>query len=135
MIDDAEYLREKTRLKNEITTLRVKIKDTEKRADNWIKLTEQAFEFACYARKAFLFGDAQTKREILTTISGLNCTLKDQLFNIHAAEWLLPIKERYPSIEAKIKSFEPATLQTIQGRNEVFASIRPEVRGRPDLNR
>ena len=81
--------------------------ETEKRADNWLKLTEQTFDFACYAHKAFLFGDAQTKREILSTIVGLNCTMKNHILNITAVEWLVPIKEKYPAIEARIKAFEP----------------------------
>ena len=135
MVDDDEYLREKTRLKNELTKLRLKMKDTEQRADDWLKLTEQTFEFACYAHKAFLFGDAQMKREILATVSHLNPTLKDHLLNIHGVEWLVPIKEQYPALKAKYDAFEPALMQTEQGRNEVFTALRPNLRGRPDLNR
>lgn len=111
------------------------MKDAEQRADNWLKLTEQTFDFACYAHKAFLFGNAQTKREILATISHLNCTLKDHLLNIHKVEWLVPIKERYPALKAKYDALEPAIMQTEQGRNEVFASLRPDLRGRPESNR
>lgn len=135
MIDDEEYLREKTRLKNELTMLRATLKGTEERADNWIKLTEQTFEFACYAHKAFLFGDAQTKREILATISGLNCTLKDHLLKINAVEWLVPIKELYPALEAKYKAFEPTETHDAQRQKAAFAALSPELRGRPDLNR
>ncbi len=135
MIDDDEYLREKTRLKNELTALKTKLRNTEDHAGDWIELTKKTFEFAAYAHSAFLSGDAKTKREILSTVAHLNPTLKDNLLSIHAAEWFVPIKKRYPAIEAKIKSFEPAKMQTLQGRNEVFASIRPELRGRPDLNR
>ncbi len=134
LIDDAEYVRERNRLKNEITLLRTKIKGTEERADNWLKLTEQTFEFACYAHKAFLFGDTQTKREILATVSCLNPELKNLLFKIHEAEWLVEIKERYPAMEAKFKAFEPAIMQTEQGRNEAFASLSPDLRARLDSN-
>ena len=135
MVDDDEYLREKTRLKNGLTKLRLKMNDIEQRADDWLKLTEQTFEFACYAHKAFLFGDAQMKREILATVSHLNPTLKDHLLNIHGVEWLVPIKEQYPALKAKYDAFEPALMQTEQGRNEVFTALRPNLRGRPDLNR
>ncbi len=135
MIDDEEYSRERTRLKNEIVALRAKIKGTEKRADNWLRLTEQTFEFACYAHKAFLFGDAKTKREILATISDLNSTLKDHLLNIHAVEWLVPIKKQYPAIEAKYKALELAKMPAIQRQKAVFTALNPEMRGRPDLNR
>lgn len=134
MIDDEEYLKEKTRLKNELTTLRTKMRETEKRADNWLKLTEQTFEFACYAHKAFLFGDAKTKREILSAITGLNCTIKDHILNIKGAEWLVPIKEKYPAMEARYKALEPEKKLDEQGRNELFELFRPEMRGRRDLN-
>jgi site-specific DNA recombinase len=134
MIDDDEYLREKTRLKNEMVTMQAKMKGTEQRAVNWLKLTEQTFEFATYAHKAFLFGDAQTKREILSTIADLNCTMKDHLLNIQAVEWLVPIKEQYPSIEAKIKAFEPEEYGTDTWNERAFAVFSPEVRERRDLN-
>ena len=132
MIDDEEYTRERTRLKNETVALRAKIKGTEKRADSWLKLTEQTFEFACYAHKAFLSGDAKTKREILATISGLNCTLKDHLLNIHGVEWLVPIKERYPAIEAKYKALELAKMPDIQRQKAVCTALSPEMRALVD---
>jgi site-specific DNA recombinase len=135
LIEDEEYLRERTRLKNELTVLHAKMKGTEQRAESWLKLTEQTFEFACYAHKAFMFGDAKTKREILSAIVGLNCTLKDHLLNIKAVEWLVPIKEKYPAMEAKYEALEPEKYQDPQGRKELFDLFRPEMRGRPDLNR
>ncbi len=134
MIDDEEYVKEKTRLKNEITTIKTKMKGTEQRAESWLKLTEQTFEFACYAHKAFLFGDAQTKREILSAIVGLNCTMRDHILNIEAVEWLVPIKECYPAIEAKIKAFEPEKYGTDEWEKAAFAAFNPVVRGRRDLN-
>lgn len=128
LVDDAEYLREKTRLKNEITALRSKVKDTEARADKWIELTEQTFEFACYAHKAFLFGDPETKKSILSAI-GLNCRLKDHKMSIEHAVWLVPIAEQYPAIEKKMKAFELKNILSPERRKETFASLSPLVRG------
>ncbi len=110
------------------------MKETENRADKWLELTEQTFDFACYAHKAFLFGDEQTKREILSTITELNCTLKDKKLNIHKAEWLVPIAEQYPALEAKFRAVEPHKMLTIEGRKEVSDLLRPEMRSRRDLN-
>lgn len=128
LIEDEEYLRERTRLKNELAEMRVRMRDTEKRADNWLKLTEQTFEFACYAHKAFMFGDAKTKREILSAVSGLNCTLKDHILNIQAVEWLVPIKERYPAMKAEYDALEPKEKLDLQRRNVLFEHFRPQVR-------
>ncbi len=134
MVDDGEYNREKTRLKNELAVMHTKMKGTEQRAQSWLKLTEDTFDFACYAHKAFLIGDVQTKREILSTVASLNPTLKNHIFNIKAVEWLVPIKESYPAIEAQMKAFEPEKYGSIEWEKEAFASLNPVVRSRRDLN-
>jgi hypothetical protein len=109
--------------------MRAKIKTTEDRADSWIDLTEQSFKFAYYAHKAFLFGDSETKREILSTVSRLNCTLKGEMLLIQATEWFEPIEKSYPALKAKIDAFEPTKILTVEGRKEIFDSISPEMRG------
>lgn len=128
LIEDAEYLKERTRLKNEITSIKAKMQGTEQRAESWLKLTEQTFEFACYAHKAFLFGDVQTKREILSTIAGLNCTLKNHILNIQAVEWLVPIKEKYPALEKRIRAFEPEKYGSPEWEKAAFAAFNPDLR-------
>lgn len=134
MIDDDEYTKEKTRLKNELALLRTKMKGTEERADNWLKLTEQTFEFACYAHKAFMFGDIQTKREILGTISRLNSTLKDHILNVTKVEWLVPIEKQYPLIKEKYDAFELKNKHNPQRQKDAFASLSPLMRSRRGLN-
>ncbi len=134
MIDDDEFTREKTRLKNDLAKIKVQMENTENRAEQWMTLTEQTFEFACYAHKAFLFGDSETKREILSCISGLNCTLKNHMLDITTVEWLVPIKEYYPALEAKYKALEPEKMLTPEGRKEAFDLFRPDLRERRDLN-
>lgn len=134
MIDDQEYLHEKTRLKNEIARIKSQMKETEVRAESWIELTEKVFNFALYAHKAFIFGDAETKKEILNAI-GLNQTLINNIFRFDAVDWIVPIRERYSALEDQIKAFEPAKYGTEQWEKAAFAAFSPEVRGRPDLNR
>ena len=134
MIDDEEYTKEKTRLKNDLVLMRNKMKGTEDRADTWLKLTEQTFEFACYAHKAFLFGDIQTKKEILSTVSRLNSTLKDNLLNITKAEWLVPIEKEYPIIKAKYDALELENKHSPHRQKDAFASLSPLLRSRRDLN-
>ena len=132
LVEEDEYTRERTRLKNELTAMRAKIKTTEERADSWIDLTEQSFKFAYYAHKAFLFGDSETKREILSTVSRLNCTLKGEMLLIQATEWFEPIEKSYPALKAKIDAFEPTKILTVEGRKEIYDSISPEMRGLVD---
>jgi hypothetical protein len=76
------------------------LRGTEKRSDSWLELTEQAFNFATYARHHFSNGDLQTKRDILMSL-GQNLTLLDQKLTLEPFKWLVPIAETYPAIEAE----------------------------------
>lgn len=127
MIDDAEYMKEKTRLKNEMTILESKISNSETSCGNWIDLTRDVFEFAFYALKGFQSGSVQIKREILNTMSGLNCTLKDKILNINKPEWLISIQENYESIEVKYKEFELTKNHMPQREMEHFDPLCTEL--------
>ena len=107
------------------------MKETEVRADSWLELTEKAFDFACHARAAFENGDMQTKKGILSAI-GLNCTLKDHKIALQTPFWLVPIKERYPALEAEFKAFELDKKPYTKRQKEAFASLSPEVRALRD---
>ena len=49
-LDDADYDRQRERYKREISGIDELLRGTEKRSDSWLELTEQAFNFATYAR-------------------------------------------------------------------------------------
>lgn len=100
LIDDTEYLEQKKRLKNELFRIDDGIRNTEQRADDWLELTEQAFDFATYARVRFREGDTTVKRDILRTL-GANFQLKDHRLTLTPSEWLVPIGEMYPALEAE----------------------------------
>jgi hypothetical protein len=96
-----------------------------------MELTEKAFEFACEARNAFINGNMQLKKEILLTL-GQNYILKDKKLFISPNEWLIPIAEKYPPIEKEYERLELKNHLEATGRNEVFDSLRPLVRGLVD---
>ncbi len=98
LINDEEYLNEKTKLQSQIAQLKNKLRETETRAESWLELTEKTFDFATYARIRFANGDLNIKKEILSAL-GSNCTLKDKILSIQPNEWLKPIAEGYPAIE------------------------------------
>ena len=105
MIDDSTFLKEKETLTNRIAQLTTQLRETEGRAERWIELTEKVFNFALYAHKAFLAGDLQTKKEILAAL-GSNFVLKDKKLTITYEDYLEPIIQRYPAIEAEYKRLE-----------------------------
>ncbi len=92
LIGDEEFIREKATLQSQITRVKEALRDTETRAEKWLELTEKTFTFAAYARTAFLKGDLQSKKEILTSL-GLNCVLKDKKLFIEAYEWFVALQK------------------------------------------
>ena len=49
-------------MESEITKLREKLKGTEGRDDKWLELTEKTFNYATYARIAFMKDDDMKKK-------------------------------------------------------------------------
>ena len=106
LIDDEEFVCERDKLKDKILLLREELKSTEGRADKWNQLTEDAFNFATYARHNFANGSLQEKREILSSL-GSNPTLKDGKLSITAFEWFQKIKTGYEPLEKQYLRLEP----------------------------
>lgn len=102
LLDDEEYLEQKNRLRYELVRTDDSLRNTEQRADDWLELTEKAFDFATYARTRFAEGSLDDKRDVLRTL-GKNLTLKDGHLEITPNEWLIPIAESYPELEVSYR--------------------------------
>lgn len=98
LLDDDEYLRKKSELKGQMLRANEDLISTQERAEDWLELTEKAFNFATYARVHFKNGSLETKRSILTTL-GQNLLLKDNKLTLTPNEWLVPIGNGYPALE------------------------------------
>ena len=122
LIDDITFVKERDELKAKIAKLTNNLRDTESRAEKWLELTEKTFTFACYARKQFIFGDLNKKREILSAL-GQNFTLKDKKIVITPNEWFVPIEKAYPALEAEYKRVELDKNLTDTMRKELFAQL------------
>lgn len=123
LIDDETFLREKGSLQKNIDKLKTNLRETENRAEHWLELTEKTFEFITYARKAFITGNLQTKKEILHAL-GENPTIKDGKLSITPNKWLQPIVESYPALETEYQRLEPRKMPMNKAQNEAFASLR-----------
>src|SRR3989344_2567819 len=122
LIDDETFVRERDGLKAKIAKLKSRLQETESRAEKWLELTEKTFNFACYARKEFLLGGLNTKREIFAALGG-NFLVKDKKVSIEASEWLVPIEKAYPELEAEYKRLELDKNLSAELRNAAFAQI------------
>lgn len=133
LLDDEEYTQSKNRFKLAIVKLDDDLRLTEGRADNWLELTEQVFDFATYARAQFQNGNLIKKRQILTTLGG-NFTLLNGKLSITPNEWLIPIEKDYPSIEKSYLKVRTNKNATSSDREMALASISENWRASGDSN-
>lgn len=133
LIDDETFLKEKKELQSKIGILKQKLNETESRAERWLELTEKTFNFATYARQRFLTGGLELKKEILMTL-GQNPVIREGKLVIEPNEWLQPIKNGYPALEAEYLRLEPIKMAQNRHKMEVLSSIRTQWRGQGDLN-
>lgn len=122
LIDDETFVKEGDELKTKIVRIKTNLRETESRAEKWLELTEKTFTFACYARKGFILGGLDKKREIFSAL-GQNFTLKDKKVVITPNEWFVPIEKAYPALEAEYKRVELDKNLTDTMRKELFAQI------------
>ncbi len=122
LIDDETYIKERDELKAKIERLRANLSEIEGRTDKWLELTEKTFDFACNARKSFISGDLQTKREIFSAL-GQNYSIKDQKLKIEANDWFIPIEKAYPALEVEYNRLELDQNLSVEARNKARAQL------------
>lgn len=127
MTTDEDYLRDKERITNELTMTKAKMSEAGDKVGTWRELTKRAFEFACHAKSAFISGNTETKRAIVSAM-GLNWRLKDHVLTFEPAEWLLPLIEQKSKIENAMKAFEPTIGGSVEGQKVAFTTFRPDLR-------
>jgi hypothetical protein len=129
LIDDETFIREKNTLQSEITQLKEHLRETETRAEKWLELTEKTFVFATYARAAFLRADKmgkeglELKKEILLAL-GKVPIITDEKLTIETNDWLVPIKNEYPSLEKEYARLELKEKTVTKAQTEALAAIR-----------
>lgn len=123
LIDDDEFVKERKELRNKLVSLQSEREEADMRANDWLELTEQTFNFACYARRAFMSGDVRTKREIFAAL-GRNVTLTDGKLELELNEWFKPIAEKYENIEHDYKKVRTEqNTETTPVKNEKMAAL------------
>ena len=129
LIDDTTFIKEKNELQTKIAQMKENLRHTETRAEKWLELTEKTFNYATYARAAFLkaseMGRAglELKKEILMAI-GKTPIMKDKTLTIEPNEWLVPIKNEYPALEAEYLRLEPTKMPMDKAKTEALTSVR-----------
>lgn len=122
LIDDETFIKERDELKAKIAKFKALVGETENRAEKWLELTEKTFTFACYARKEFITGGLDKKREIFSAL-GENFLVKDKKTHITPNEWFVPIEKAYPALEEEYKRLELDKNLSDTMRKELFAQL------------
>ncbi|OGZ29832.1 MAG: hypothetical protein A2931_02245 [Candidatus Niyogibacteria bacterium RIFCSPLOWO2_01_FULL_45_48] len=127
LINDEQFIPQKKRLENTITQIKEKLRETETRAERWLELTEKTFNFAAYARKAFITTKGkeglELKKEILLAL-GKTPIITDQKLFLEPNEWFAPIKNSYPALKKKYQRLELQKSGLNKAQNEQLCSLR-----------
>lgn len=127
LIDDETFIKEKNTLQSKIAQLTEKLRETETRAEKWLEITEKTFNFATYARKAFITAKGkeglELKKEILLAL-GKTPIIKDKKLIIEPNEWFAEIGNGYPALGNEYIGLEPTKMPLNKAKIEAIASIR-----------
>lgn len=126
LLSDEEYGRQRVVLLKEKTALEELLQDAGHRVNQWMKLAEQTFEFACTVRERFANGDAKIKKEILATV-GSNLTLKDKTLRIEARKPFFILGNSVFDANPETDPIEPKNIGQSPTRKSAFAPLRPNV--------
>ena len=122
IIDDEEFIPQRDELRLKIKNLRKEVDGLEKRADEWLEISQEVFRFASHARINFNTGNLQKKREMVRTI-GTNFVLKDKKLYIEQKDYFEPIQKGYKALEAEYLALEPDKLPLNKAKTELLNSV------------
>ena len=128
LLSDEEYGKQRLGLLKEKASLEELLRDAGHRVEQWLKLSEQTFDYACTARDRFVKGDPKTKKEILLAI-GSNLTFKDKKLCIEAKKPFFLLEKSLNSDERQNGPLEPDNVALPQEQKEENASPRPRLLG------
>ncbi len=122
LLNDEEYLQEKTKIKDKLYKLEKNQKEQPKKED-LIELTKEYFIFSTYALKKFQTGNKEVKREIITKL-GSHHTILSKKPNVSIHKWLLPIYNNVKNYNAKLAEFAPTKFGLDYTKNEALNELR-----------
>ncbi len=122
MIDNADYLIERTKLKADIDNLSQADTKTKPSKAELIELTKENFIFCAQARKEFDKGDKKTRNTIIRKL-GSNQAIIDKNISISYHNWLIPLKNNLEKFNAEMNRFEPTYFSEHQRKNEALTSL------------
>ena len=133
LIDDKEFTKQKAEITASTTKLKEGITSAQRRAENWLELTEKTFNFATYAKYHFQAGNTQTKREIFSAL-GENFLLKGGKISLDNHKWFEPIKTEYANLEKRYLALEPSKNCLDKPKKAELKAMHLDWQAHQDLN-
>lgn len=103
IIGDQEYQALKSDLLMKKGLLEDELKVKNKAVEQWAELSEQTFDFACYAHLWYANGDEKTRRAILACL-GSNLQIKDKKLKLSYSSFFLSLIKARKAIEQEIEN-------------------------------
>ena len=102
VIGEQEYQSLKSELLRKKGLLEDELKIKNKAVEQWAELSEQTFDFACYAHLWYENGDEKTKRAILACL-GSNLTISDKKIQLSYSSFFLSLIKAREAIQQEIE--------------------------------
>ena len=134
LLSDEEYGRQRMELLKEKASLEELLQGAGQGAEKWLEPSERSFDFAATARKRFINGDCQAKKEILAAL-GSNLILKDKKLSIQAPKPLFIIENILHPGPSKQEPLEPEKHGSTYTPNGHTDALRPDLCTSPDDDR
>ncbi len=106
LITDQQYLSKKQTVERERSLLKEQLDGFEHRINRWVELTEHTLNFAVHARRKFIEGSLEEKRQVLSSL-GSNLVLTDKKLSIHPFEPFRLIADRLAEKPEMAQMLEP----------------------------
>jgi site-specific DNA recombinase len=128
LLSDDEYAQRRGKLLKEKAALEELLNGADHRVEQPLKLSKEALEFACTAKKRFAEGDPKTKKQILDAV-GSNLILKDKKLMIEAKKPFFILGNALSPEKPIIPPIEPEKTKVAQGRKIPSIFMRPYLLG------
>ena len=132
LLDDEEYLKEKTTIKNELAKI-AQTPDTQENIEREIELTKEKFVFCFHALENFNNGNHTIKKEVLADL-GSNREIQGKKVLISPHKWLLPIYNNAETHNEKLARLEPDIYGYDYRKSDALASLNLSWRRGRDSN-
>lgn len=134
LIDDEQFKRQQVQLTAEKNKFKSDLDHVDERANLWLKLSIEAFDFARYAVYWFKEGDSDRRKEIVNRL-GSNFVLKDKIISFELDNVFNIILKGKEKIKMEVARFEPEISNSHSYKLSIKDQLIPLWRDRPDSNR